>query len=182
MNVSAQNDSSDSIIVLKRIEKMKKDLNLNQEQVNSLTPFFLDNFEKNKMFKNNIAIFRGVQEQNDQSTDYQISKILTPEQFKQYTDNKAIQKAKKKDLRIREKMAFYRQELKLTDQQYNDLKTLIERTSLRKEELNDKFKNNDVMLKEEMKKVRNEFKEQLSKILTKEQLEKYKDIHNTSKS
>ena len=125
INVSAQNNSADSIIVMKSLEKMKKELNLNQEQVNSLIPLLLDNYEKNGMFKKNITVIRNVQEQNDQSTEYELSKILNPEQYKQYMQNKDNIKAKKKDLRIREKMAFYRQELKLTDQQYNDLKILL---------------------------------------------------------
>ena len=182
INVSAQNNSADSIIVMKSLEKMKKELNLNQEQVNSLIPLLLDNYEKNGMFKKNITVIRNVQEQNDQSTEYELSKILNPEQYKQYMQNKENIKAKKKDLRIREKMAFYRQELKLTDQQYNDLKILIETTSIQKEALKAKYKNNEGILKEEMKRIRKGFEEQLKKILNKEQLEKYKALHNTAKS
>lgn len=181
INVSAQNNSADSIIVMKMLEKMKKELILNQEQVNSLKPLLLDNYEKNGMFKKNITVIRNVQEQNDQSTEYELSKILNPEQYKQYMQNKENIKAKKKDLRIREKMAFYRQELKLTDQQYNDLKILIETTSIQKEALKAKYKNNEGILKEEMKRIRKEFEEQLKKILNKEQLEKYKELHNTAK-
>ena len=181
LNASAQNTGSDSIVVLKGLEKMKNELDLNQHQVDTLKSILFDNYEKNQMFEKNIVIVRGVQKQNDESTEYTVSKILTQEQYKLYLKNKEIRKAQKKDLKIREKMAFYRQELKLTDQQYTDLKSLIEKTLTQRDGLKETYKNDDAMFKAEMKKVKKAFQEQLKKVLNKEQLVKYKEIHNTGK-
>lgn len=180
-NVLAQNPGSDTIVIQKKLEKMKKEMNLTQEQLNSLKPILSNSYQQTEMFKRNQTIFKDIEEQNNQSTDNEISKVLTPEQYRQYIQKKEKNKQMKRDLRIKEKMAFYRQELKLTEQQYSNLKNLIEQNSIRKETMKKDFKNNDEMLKQEMQKVRKDFQEQLKNILTKEQLEKYKNLYNTSK-
>jgi hypothetical protein len=181
-NASSQNTHNDSMLVLKKLAQMKKDLNLSQKQVDTLKPLLMDNYERNEMFRKNLEVVRRVQEQNDQTTEYEMSKILTPDQLKQYLEKKDKNKAKKKELRIREKMAFYRQELKLTDQQYNDLKSVIEQTAKFKEELKMQYKNNDEMFKAEMKKLKSKFEDQIKKILSPEQFKKYKELQNPPKS
>jgi hypothetical protein len=177
----AQVTTADSLVVLKKLERMKKELNLSEEQTEKIKPLLFDQYEKNKMFSSNIDAIRSVREQNDESAEFQLSQLLTPEQKKQYQQNKEQQKARANDRRIREKMAFYKLELKLSDQQYTDLKLLLEKFSIQKDQLKGKYKNNNTLLKEELKKLRKEFNEQLTKVLSKEQIEKYKELQNPEK-
>lgn len=172
-NVYAQNNGSDTIIVLKKLEKMKKELNLSKDQVNLIKPILLDNYEKNQMFEKNIVVVKSVQDQNDQSTEYGLSKVFTPEQYNIFLQNKEKLIAQKRDLRIREKMAFYTQELKLGEQQAKDLKTLLEKSTRQKDDLKEKNKNNDELLNQEIKKFRTEFDQLLKNILSKDQLALY---------
>jgi hypothetical protein len=183
-NVSAQNHSqnrnADSVIT-KKLDRMKKELNLSQEQVNSIKVILSENAKNNEQYKKDIKAIHELKRQNDQNTDTAISKTLTAEQYQKYLKKKAMLKARKGEGRIKEKMAYFREELKLTDQQYNDLKAMMEKTALAKRELKDKCNGNKMQLRDGMKKLMSDNKEQLKQILTKEQLQMLKKLQRPMK-
>jgi hypothetical protein len=171
------NDST----IYKKLDRLKKELNLSQEQVNSLKLIMTENAKKNEQFKKEIKAIHELKRQNDQNTDSAISKSLTPEQYQKYLKKKEMLKSRKGEERIKEKMAYFREELKLSDQQYSELKAMMEKTVLAKRELKDKCKGNKIMMKDEMKKIMSENKEQLKQILTKEQLQLLKKLQRPMK-
>jgi hypothetical protein len=184
-NVSAQDNSQNinpDSLINKRLVRMQKELNLNQQQLNSIKLVLPENNRKNEQLKKDIDGIRELKKKNDQNADSEMSKILTPEQYQKYQEKRLMIKTKKTEARIKQRMAYYRDELKLSDQQYNDLKLLIEQTVLSRKELKNKYKDDNEILKQELKKIRSENQEQLKKILNQEQLLKFKQLNKFEKS
>jgi Spy/CpxP family protein refolding chaperone len=170
------NKSHDSVNT-KKLNRIQKELNLSPEQLESVKVLMLENEKKNDQIKKDLKSIKDQRKLIELNTDKEMSKILSPEQYQIYHQKKVMAKNKKNDEKLKKKLAYYREELKLSDIQYNEIQELFNKTEGLKNEIKNKYNADIIQMKSELKKLKSKHMQQLKKILTKEQMQKFKQLH-----
>jgi len=168
-------------IIKERVEELNKELGLTEQQKKDIMPI-LENEMKDLM---PIMVNKSLTKEQKlkkinvirQATKEQLSKILTPEQMKKYAEMNTDIHEDRQEFAERhiERMS---EKLNLTEQQKKDITPIIE------SEMKDvrAVMSNESLTKEQklekINAIHQATKEQLSKILTPEQLKKYAEMEN----
>lgn len=183
--IFAQNNPSDSNSpekrISRRVDRMKAEMKLTDDQAAKIKTLFLKQFDERQKTEAKLKEIRKEEKQNNLAGQQEIKNILTEEQFQMYM-NKI---EKKKEDRINERTRFtliiLRDELKLSDDQYNQISNLLYERKSRVAEVRKNFSNDENRMKEEMKKINKDFRFKIKTILNPEQMKKLRELRSSGK-
>lgn len=175
-SVNAQDPKTKEERIERRVQKLDKELNLNENQETALKQLFISHSE------NRDAAHKEAK-QNRANMQAEIQKILSPEQFTKYQAIESAKHEKMKSKHDAAKMGNIQKELNLTDAQVATLSPIM---STHKNNVSEIKKSSDGSnsddLKTKLKQEHKRYKEDLKTVLSADQIKKLQEMSKNKRA